>query len=86
MLLFGIYLIFTFTSQQFKLNELARQRADIKSQAEAVLEQKQKLEHEIQKMNTDDYIEEVARRELGLVKPGDVVYKFVEPDVSRPVP
>lgn len=85
-LLICAYLIFTFVSQQIKLNELVSQRVAIKQETQAVLKQKQELEAEIRKMNADEYIEELARRELGLVKPGEVIYKFVEPDVTRSEP
>lgn len=83
-ILFGVYLIFTFTAQQLKLNELARQRISLEQQTEIILKQQRETEKEIQKMDTDEYIEDIARSELGLVKPGDVIYKLVEPDISAP--
>jgi cell division protein DivIC len=32
----------------------------------------QNLQEEIRRLNTPDYVEQLARRELGLVKPGEV--------------
>ena len=37
----------------------------------------QQLRHELARLQSDEYIEQVARRELGLVRPGERVYVVV---------
>ena len=52
--------------------ELQKKLADLDKKMEGLVEEKKLLE-------TDpEYLEKVVRQELGLVKPGEVVYKFVE--------
>jgi len=38
----------------------------------ALLEQQRQLEEQIVKLNTPSYIEQLAREELGLVRPGEI--------------
>ncbi|HZW82904.1 MAG TPA: septum formation initiator family protein [Candidatus Deferrimicrobium sp.] len=37
-----------------------------------LVQKNQNLQEEIRRLNTPDYVEQLARRELGLVKPGEV--------------
>ena len=42
-----------------------------------LLERNQRLRHEIERLRGDDlYVEEMARRQLGLVRPNEFVYRF----------
>lgn len=50
----------------------------------AVAESKQnELQEELENINTPEYIEKIARNELGLVKPGEVLLIPVEEDVKE---
>ena len=42
------------------------------------------LIREIQKLKCDKYVEEIARRDLGLIKDGELIYQF-EQDVKKPL-
>ncbi|AEE90387.1 Septum formation initiator [Tepidanaerobacter acetatoxydans Re1] len=77
-LLFLIYVASTLAMQQFKITKLAQQEAQLKARMKEVTEQREELEEEISLLHTDEYIEGVARDELGLVKPGEYIYKGVE--------
>jgi len=47
------------------------------------LEEKQRLEHEIERLTTDSlYIEEIAREEYGMIKKGEEVYHISLPDTT----
>lgn len=71
---------------------LSRYR-DLKIQQEEIEQQVKTLETKIQTMAEErhllkhdtEYLEKVIRDELGLVKPGEIVYKFV-PDASSNTP
>jgi len=58
--------------------ELSRQEAELAEKINNAIEEREQLKKEIQLLQTDEYIERIARDELGLVKPGELVYKFTE--------
>jgi len=74
-LLFLIYVMFTLISQQFKISDLSRQNAELEAQKKVLLQEREELKKEITLLQTDEYIEGVARDELGLVKPGEYIIK-----------
>jgi cell division protein FtsB len=42
------------------------------------------LRERVQRIRDDDlYLEKIAREELGLVRPGEIVYRFAAPDSKR---
>lgn len=75
-LFFIIYVIYTIGMQQLKMMDLARKEAELANKINQAIEERERLKKEIQLLQTNDYIEKVARDELGLVKPGDLVYKI----------
>ncbi len=77
-LLFLTYIASTLVMQQFKIGKLTQQETQLKARMKEVTEQRKELEEEISLLHTDEYIERVARDELGLVKPGEYIYKGVE--------
>jgi cell division protein FtsB len=59
------------------LTRLRAERHALADGAFALLEQNQALRQEIQRLHGDDlYLEELARRRLGLVRPNEFVYRF----------
>jgi len=75
LLFFLIYIMFTLVSQQFKIAELARKDAELEAEKTALLQEREELKKEISLLHTDEYIEGIARDELGLVKPGEYIIK-----------
>jgi cell division protein FtsB len=57
---------------QSKVTRVEREIAAMERRNEAIREQ-------IEYMQSDEYIEKTAREKLGLVKPGDIVYKPMRP-------
>jgi len=56
---------------------LRAEREDIGRTAFALLEENARLRDELRRLKKDDlYLEQLARRQLGLVKPGEIVYRF----------
>jgi cell division protein FtsB len=56
---------------------LRAERQRLGEQAVALLQQNAALREQIQQLKTDDrFLEGLARRELGMTRPGEVVYRF----------
>lgn len=72
----AVFLIITLGKQQVKINEIKRKQAIVERDIQEALQQQQKLKEQIELLNTDEYIEKIAREELGLVKPGEIIYKI----------
>lgn len=69
-----IYVACIFIKQQISLSQCADVSEEYKEKiAEAKLEQ-QKLEDELEKAGSDEYIERTAREKLGLVKANERVF------------
>ena len=55
-----------------------RRLAELKSEIEYYRSMNETLEKQAQMLSSDEYIEKAAREKLGLVKPGEIQYMFVE--------
>jgi cell division protein FtsB len=54
-----------------------KERQEYLKKIEALKKENQKLMEEIERLSNDsDYIEETARRELNMVRDGEVIYRF----------
>lgn len=63
-----------------KLADLRSQRNTIRREIDSLEQRKQELLAEKQRLLTDTaYLEKLARKELGMAKPGERVYRFVAP-------
>lgn len=61
----------------FNLLHLRKEVTRIKERNLQLEEENQKLKEEVKRLQSDRrYIEEVARRELGMVKEGEIIYRF----------
>jgi cell division protein FtsB/cell division protein DivIC len=76
-----------------RMLQARRQKASLEQQVAEKLAVNEQLKKEIQRLQTDRaYIEDVARRELGMVRDGEVVYQFpaapsgAAADSGRPLP
>jgi len=62
------------------LRELRAERGRLAAATVRLLEQNARLRDEIARLERDDtYLEGLARRELGLVRPNETVYRFPRP-------
>ncbi len=71
--------IFTFFGEKgiFSLLSIQKEVARIKEKNVKLEEENQKLREEVKRLQTDKrYIEEIARKELGMVKEGEIIYQF----------
>lgn len=76
----GLFLCFILLSvaavQFFQKNELERNLQEIEQKNIEYRTRNQEMSGEIMRLHEPDYIEMLARKYLGLVKPGDRVYRI----------
>jgi cell division protein FtsB/cell division protein DivIC len=66
------------------LLRLQRELVRIKEKNTKLEGENQKLREEVKRLQTDKrYIEEIARKELGMVKEGEIIYQFDTPLTGR---
>ena len=87
MILLLIIVIVIFSFRLFinmrKVNEMEKRLNRLSQEYEEEIEQNQKLKEEIERVKSPAYIEKVAREELGLVKPGEILLIPVEEDEQQ---
>lgn len=77
-ILFAIYVVYTVGVQQIKLWDLAKQEASLAKRLEKSKGEMTDLKKKVELLHTENYLEKVARDELGLVKPNELIYKKQE--------
>ncbi|MDZ7671533.1 MAG: septum formation initiator family protein [Halanaerobiales bacterium] len=87
MILLLIIVIIIFSFRLFmnmrKVNEMEQRLDRLSQEYEEKIEQNQQLKEEIERVKSPAYIEKVAREELGLVKPGEILLIPVEEDEQQ---
>lgn len=63
--------------------EMRQEARAIQQRIEQLKQENRRLSRELDYLKSDEYIEKVAREELGLVRPGDVPVVIVPPDGQR---
>ena len=77
---FGIYHILTGPSGTVNLLRLKREKAKVEAELDSLTRRKQELTVEKARLERDSaYIERVARKELGMSRPEEKVFRFVAP-------
>lgn len=71
---FVVYATVTFFNQQVSIGKLTAIQKEKTQKVESIKLENQKLLEMIKNAATDEYIEKMAREQLGLVKPGERVY------------
>jgi len=69
-----LYLFGGLVQQEVRLFTLRRQAESYRREIEALQQESKELQERIQLLNSDSYIEKMARERLGLVKPGETPY------------
>lgn len=59
-----------------KLADARKQNAKSLQTISALNDQKNNLENDIEKMQSDDYLDEQAREKLGMIKDGETIYFY----------
>lgn len=74
LLLMAGYFCYTVIAQQTELSRIHRETETVKARMQEAVDTNNNLNAEKEKLSTAQYIEKVAREQLGLVKPGEVPY------------
>ena len=69
--LIAVYFLFTFAGNAIKGRQLNLQEGALNAEIRVQQEKYQQLQALEQYLKSDEYIEQVAREQLGLVKPGE---------------
>ena len=82
-----VLIILSVTSVRSSLNILKSKRRleEVKSEVLSLEEEKKNLEESIEYKKSNEYIEERARNDLNLIKPGEEVYVIVGEDEEKKV-
>jgi cell division protein FtsB len=86
LVLFLILGLFTFFGDKgiLHLGRLQKDLARIKETNNKMEEENRRLQEEVRRLqNEKRYIEEIARKELGMVKEGEIIYQFDSPDEKK---
>jgi len=83
--LIAVYFLFTFAGNAIKGRQLSLQEEALNSEIRAQQERYQELQALEQYLKSDEYIEQVAREQLGLVKPGETAIIAI-PTEPSPAP
>ena len=89
LLLFLILGFFTFFGDKgiLHLFRLQKELARIKETNVKIEEENRRLREEVSRLQHEKrYIEEIARKELGMVKEGEVIYQFETPNNEKEKP
>lgn len=79
LLLLSLWIALGFAARYFRIVSLQNQLVRIRREIAAMEARNEELEKQIEYLQSDEYIEKVAREKLGLVKPGETVYIMAEP-------
>lgn len=74
LIIIAIYAIVTFINQQKILNTYASNSKDLDSQIAEAEQYQNKLNETKEEINSDEYIEQMAREKLGMYKSNERVY------------
>lgn len=75
-----------FTTTFLELFRLQREADRLIRMRTALQQESAALREEIRALHTPGYIERIAREQLGLVKPGEIVLLIVQPPSPAPAP
>lgn len=73
--LVSVYVLVTFIKQEFIIRDLTREEKTADMELKDLKEDIKNLEKKIDKSETVEYIERIAREELDMVKPNEIIYK-----------
>lgn len=83
----GLYLIFS-TDMVFRSSLLEQHKIELEVEIDALIEENHVLRQKLERLKTDpDYVEDQARKKLGLIRPGEIIYRLSEePDLGPSSP
>ena len=68
----------------FRIFELRREKAEAEARLAEIQEKIERMESELTRITSDDYIEQQARSHLKMIFPGETLYIVVPPNLQQP--
>ena len=81
--IFGILTLSTLLSQSGTLNEKTQQKESIKNQLTKLDKQEKALKTEIVKLNDDDYVAKLVRKDYFLSEKGEIIFNLPKDKEDR---
>ncbi|MBA1334617.1 MAG: Cell division protein DivIC (FtsB), stabilizes FtsL against RasP cleavage [Firmicutes bacterium] len=75
----ALYIGYTLVYQHIAIRQARSDEAVVREQIRKLEEENERIRAQIEMMQSDQYIEKLAREKLGLIKPGEVMFV----DVNR---
>lgn len=72
---FSIYVAFSLVQQEFAIKELEKSRVEKQEQLKHLEAESKEIEEKIENKEDIQYIEEIARDELNMVRPNEIIYE-----------
>lgn len=85
-ILFLVYMAGSYAAGFVQIWRMQNQIAEIKAEITAAESRNDELKDELSYLQSDEYVEKVAREELGLVKPGETAIIVTSPDQKKASP
>lgn len=82
-LVLGFYIISTFISQQRLIRKLNEEKIKKEQEIESLKHQVAEIEQKIKHTDSLEYIEKIAREELKMIKPYEIIFIDKEKDKDR---
>ena len=80
-----VLLFNAFGSSYLSVYRLRREAAGLDREVQGLRRENAQLREELRRLHTPEYIERLAREQLGLVKPGEIPFILIRP-TPRPAP
>jgi len=77
-LLLIFYIVFLFSDKYARILQLKEDIKELESEIQDLKTKNESLAEEIESLKSDKYIEKIAREELGLSKPNEIILKTTE--------
>ena len=77
-----LYFLILFTVQFFRYIQLNNEVRALSREMERIKAENALLTEEIERLHDPEYLEELARGDLGMVKPGEILFNIQEPPAS----
>lgn len=77
-----LYFSVLFMSQYWRLLQLRRTLEGIEREIVIVRSQNEEMRREIEKLHSPAYVEKIARQELGMVRPGELLFFFKDTEAG----
>lgn len=84
-LAYGFVIVMSFGEQFMQLRSINRNIDQVQEKIRYMQQKNKELTQEIKRLQSDAYVERIAREKLGLVKPGETVLLQAEVGKERPL-